>query len=153
TIPSAFGSSSVVQGSDHVTATLNSHTSSSFAFTYDKTAPNAPSITSVGGGDSTVSSQSGDSNVVGTAENNATVSVYKSDGTTLLGTTTANGSGAWTYSLTAANITSLGQGTGLTVKASATDAAGNTSASLGTSSSFAVDTVANAPVISSVGGG
>ncbi|MFC6049345.1 Ig-like domain-containing protein, partial [Methylobacterium hispanicum] len=60
--------------------------------------------------------------LTGTAEAGATVTLYDTDGTTVLGTATANGQGA--YSITSS---SLAQGShSLTVKA--TDAAGNTSA-------------------------
>ncbi|MGV3478544.1 MAG: Ig-like domain-containing protein, partial [Sphingobium sp.] len=77
------------------------------------------------------------------AEANATISVY--DNGTLLGTTTANGSGAWSFT----PATALGQGAhSFTV--TATDAAGNASAP---SAAYAItiDTAAPAfPVIGSV---
>ncbi|WP_162251940.1 Ig-like domain-containing protein, partial [Massilia sp. Root335] len=57
----------------------------------------------------------------GTAEAGAKVKLYDTDGTTLLGTTTADGGGAW--SITAST---LSQGAH-TVTAKATDAAGNVS--------------------------
>ena len=58
--------------------------------------------------------------LTGTAEANSTVKVY--DGATLLGTATANGSGAWSYTTAA-----LSNGAH-SLTATATDAAGNTSA-------------------------
>ena len=58
--------------------------------------------------------------LTGTAEANATVKVY--DGATLLGTTTANGSGAWSFTTAA-----LANGAH-SLTAIATDVAGNTSA-------------------------
>ena len=58
--------------------------------------------------------------LTGTAEANSTVKVY--DGATLLGTATANGSGAWSYT-TAALVDGAHS-----LTATATDAAGNTSA-------------------------
>ena len=58
--------------------------------------------------------------LTGTAEANSTVKVY--DGATLLGSATANGSGAWSYTTAA-----LANGAH-SLTATATDAAGNTSA-------------------------
>src|SRR5207344_2421614 len=79
--------------------------------------------------------------LTGTAEANATVKVY--DGTTLLGSATANGSGAWSYTTAA-----LANGAH-NLTATATDAAGNTgvaSAAL----SVTIDTTAPvAPTIAS----
>ena len=71
--------------------------------------------------------------LTGTAEANATVKVY--DGATLLGTTTANGSGAWSFT-----TATLANGAH-SLTATATDAAGNTSAA-STAMSITVDTVA-----------
>ncbi|MEJ8860153.1 cadherin-like domain-containing protein, partial [Variovorax robiniae] len=104
-------------------------------------------ISSVGAGDSTVSGQGGDNTVVGTAEANSTVTIMT--GATQLGTTTADGTGHWSYSLTAPNLITLGEGGSKSVTATQTDAAGNT----GTSSAFtfAVDTVAPTLTIASVG--
>ncbi|TYZ38954.1 hypothetical protein C2U34_26710, partial [Ralstonia solanacearum] len=58
--------------------------------------------------------------LAGTAEADTTVSIF--DGTTLLGTTTADASGNWTYTPTAA----LTDGSH-SLTATATDAAGNVS--------------------------
>ena len=58
--------------------------------------------------------------LTGSAEANATVKVY--DGATLLGSATANGSGAWSY--TTAALTNGAH----SLTATATDVAGNTSA-------------------------
>ena len=79
--------------------------------------------------------------LTGTAEANSTVKVY--DGATLLGTVTANGSGAWSYTTAA-----LANGSH-SLTATATDAAGNTSAASATLS-VTVDTAApGAPAIAS----
>src|SRR5262249_39253338 len=79
--------------------------------------------------------------LTGTAEANSTVKIY--DGTTLLGSTIANGSGAWTYT-----TASLVNGPH-SLSATATDAAGNT----GTASSVAAVTInvptATTPTITS----
>ena len=89
--------------------------------TIDTTAPVAPSIASF----STDSGVVGDGitndntlTLTGTAEANTTVKVY--DGATLLGSATANGAGAWTYTTAA-----LANGAH-SLTATATDAAGNT---------------------------
>ena len=79
--------------------------------------------------------------LTGTAEANATVKVY--DGATLLGTATANGSGAWSYTTAA-----LANGAH-SFTATATDVAGNTSAA-SAALSVTVDTIAPvAPTIAS----
>jgi Bacterial Ig-like domain/Domain of unknown function DUF11 len=99
--------------------------SATLAVTIDATAPVAPPIV-----DLIAASDTGASNtdnitnlntlsLAGTAEVNSTVSVY--DGATLLGTTTANGAGAWTF-VTGVLVDGIHN---LTVKA--TDTAGNTS--------------------------
>ena len=73
--------------------------------------------------------------LTGTAEANSTVKVY--DGATLLGTATANGSGAWSYTTAA-----LADGAH-SLTATATDAAGNTGAA-SSALSVTVDTTAPA---------
>ncbi|MFC5313771.1 Ig-like domain-containing protein [Azospirillum rugosum] len=116
--------------------------STAFGLTIDTAAPNTPAITSAtddavpvigtvpNGGVTNDSTPA----LTGTAEANSTVSVY--DGATLLGTTTANGSGVWTYT-----PSTLSQGPhSFTV--TATDAAGNVS---GASTAYAL-TIDAAPV-------
>ena len=79
----------------------------------------------------------------GTAEANATITIYDTNGTTVLGTTTANGSGNWSV---ATSTLSEGSHT-ITVKA--TDAAGNVSvASSGLS--ITIDTTAPTNTIATV---
>ena len=80
--------------------------------TVDTVAPTAPAISS------NSVSPSNTVTLNGTAEANSTVAVL--DGTTQLGTATANGSGAWTYTTAA-----LAAGAH-SLTATATDAAGNT---------------------------
>ena len=106
--------------------------------TVDTAAPVAPTIASF----STDSGVVGDGitndntlTLTGTAEANSTVKVY--DGATLLGTATANGSGAWSYTTAA-----LANGAH-SLTATATDAAGNTSAA-SSALSVTVDIVAPA---------
>jgi len=95
-----------------------SATSSGFTakVTTDATAPGAPTLTATGGGTTTAFTASG------TAEAGATIKIY--DGTTLLGTSTADGTGAWSFSGT------LAVGTH-TLTATATDAADNISVASG----------------------
>ena len=95
--------------------------SAAMAVTIDTTAPAAPSITSF----STDSGVVGDGitndatlTLTGTAEANSTVKVY--DGVTLLGTATANGSGAWSFTTGTLSVRLI------TLPRRRADAAGNT---------------------------
>ncbi len=116
--------------------------------TVDNAVPSAPIITEIGGTDGTVSTAANDNKVVGTAEAGSTVSVLTSTNT-LLGTTTANVSGDWSYTFTLANIIALGQGL-KNVIATATDTVGNVSAASSTFNFF-LDTIApNAPSITNI---
>src|SRR5205807_345339 len=119
--------------------------SNTFTATIDTAAPAAPVVTGrsgerrVGNGDGITSDTS--LSVTGTAEANSTVTVF--DGVTQLGTTTASGAGAWTY----VDTRTLTNGSTYSYKATATDAAGNTS---GNSNTFTatIDTAAPAaPVV------
>jgi hypothetical protein len=112
-------------------------------FTVDTVAPGAPNVTAPANAGSTNDTTPTYS---GTAEANSTVTV-RVDGV-VVGSTTANGAGAWTFTPVAA----LAAGSH-TVNASATDAAGNTSANSGTNT-FTVDTVAPAaPVVTAPANG
>ncbi|HZX33268.1 MAG TPA: Ig-like domain-containing protein [Rhodocyclaceae bacterium] len=105
----------------------NDGTVYSRAYTLDTTAPNSPSAP-----DLAAASDSGISNsddltrittptVTGTAETGSTVALYDTNGTTVLGTATADGAGNW-------SITASALSAGVhTLTAKATDAAGNTS--------------------------
>ena len=100
-----------------------SATSASMSVTVDTVAPSAPAISSFSNDTGTVGDGVTSDNTLaltGTAAANSTVKVY--DGATLLGSATANGSGAWSYTTgTLSNATH-------SFTATATDAAGNTSA-------------------------
>ncbi len=93
--------------------------------TVDRDAPTAPSVPSLSSeSDSGVSSSDGITNVTlptftGTAEASSTVELFR-DGTISLGTTTASGSGNWTFTVSSA----LSEGVHL-ITARATDGAGN----------------------------
>ena len=121
----------------------NTSTSSAFGVTIDTMAPAAPVI----GGFTTDSGTVGDGltndntpTLSGTAAAGSTITVY--DGSTALGTTSADGGGNWSYT-----TGSLSDGAhSLTAKA--TDAAGNQGVA-STALSLTVDTTApGAPVIS-----
>lgn len=115
--------------------------------TFDTLAPAAPgtpvlntaSDTGVSNSDRITSATT--PTITGTAEANTTVTLYDTDGTTLLGITTADGSGNW--SITSSRLAPRAH----TLTAKATDAAGNVSlASAGLTA--VIDTTA--PQISSV---
>ncbi|MDX6020939.1 Ig-like domain-containing protein [Scandinavium sp. V105_16] len=142
--------SALTQGSHLITVTATdaagnvSLSSNSFTFVVDSQAPLAPVITSLTD-DVTpvtgpiVSGQSTNDStptLSGTAEVGATVNIY--DGTTLVGTTTADAQGNWIVT-----TSTLGDGPH-TLTAKATDAAGN----LGPSSAgFAITIDTSAPVV------
>ena len=104
-------------------------TNNSVTLTVDTATPSAPSITSITDDVGTItgtiaSGGSTDDTVLllaGTAEANSTVSLYS--GSTSLGSTSANGSGVWTFT-----TATLANGSTYTFNATATDAAGNMSA-------------------------
>jgi len=149
------------QGAHNFTATATdaagnvSGPSAAYAITIDTTAPAVLTIGSVTDDVASITgaiANGGLTNdtrpaIAGTgAEANATISVY--DNGALLGTTTANGAGAWSFTPTAA----LGQGAH-SFTATATDAAGNMSAP-STAYAITVDALAPAiPVINPTDGG
>src|SRR5207245_766515 len=122
--------------------------SSGFAVTIDTTAPTAPAVTGIttDSGSNSSDGITNDTTLVstGTAEANSSVQVVK--GGVSSGTTTANGSGAWSFDYTG---TTLAEGS-YSFTAKATDAAGNVSVA---SSGFSVtvDTTApNAPAVTAI---
>ncbi|AUH53743.1 hypothetical protein CXB49_22090 [Chromobacterium sp. ATCC 53434] len=137
--------SSLVDGSHAITAMassggVNSGVSSGYTVVIDTSAPAAPTGVALTSATDTGSSHSdgvtGDNTptVQGTAEANSTVTVYI-DGTAV-GTTTADGSGAWSYNI----VGSLADGSH-SIRATATDAAGNVG-SQSTVYNITVDTAA-----------
>lgn len=112
-------------------------------FTLDHTTPSAPSTPAMTAGTDTGASSSDaiTSNTTpvftGTGEANATVQLFDTDGTTLLGTTTADGSGRWSIT-----SSTLGEGAH-TLTAKQTDAAGNVSAA-SNAKAVTIDTTAPA---------
>ncbi|SEK36959.1 Ig-like domain (group 3) [Stigmatella aurantiaca] len=122
----------------NVSASSNTNT-----FIVDTTAPAAPVVITPANGSTT---QDTTPTYSGTAEANSTVTVIV-DGTAV-GTTTANASGAWSFTPTAP----LTDGSH-TVSATATDSVGNVSASSNTNT-FIVDTTAPAaPVVTTPANG
>ncbi len=122
--------------------------SAGLALTIDTTAPAAPGTPDLAAGsDSGTSNSDNITNATtptftGTAEANSTVTLYDTDGTTILGTTTADGSGNW--SVTSATLIEGSH----TLTTKATDAAGNVSvASAGLD--MTVDTTAPTVIITS----
>jgi hypothetical protein len=112
----------------------------SHAYTLDTTAPAAPSTPDMTAGTDTGTSNSDSitSNTTpaftGTAEAGSTVTLYDTDGTTILGTAATDGSGAWSMT-----SSTLSQGSH-TLTAKATDAAGNVSIA-STGAPVSIDTV------------
>jgi len=103
------------------------------------TVANAPTTLAVAAGSDSGTLGDGISNVgtpviTGVSEANATVKLYDTDGTTLLGTATANGSGKW--SITSSNLVEGAH----TLTAKQTDAAGNVSTA-SSGFSYTVDTI------------
>lgn len=99
-----FTSKALADGSHDLTAKVldkSGHVSAAsdaFAVTVDTHAPDAPKIGSISSDGKVVSdgvAHSGQVTLTGTAEAHSTVNVY--DGTTKIGTATANDKGAWTY--------------------------------------------------------
>ena len=113
--------------------------------TIDTTVPAAPSATDMttGTDNGSSSTDNATSNTTptftGTAEANATVKLYDTDGTTVLGTATADSSGAW--SITSSTLTAGSH----TLTTQATDVAGNTGVA---STSLTVTIDATAPAFS-----
>ena len=130
------------QGAETLSATAtdvagNSGAAGTRSISVDTVAPVAPTINAVAT-DDIVNATEQTTAISGTTEANATVNLSLGGNTR---TVTANGSGVWSYTLTAADITAMGQGAE-TLSATATDVAGNSGAA-GTRA-ISVDTVASA---------
>ncbi len=134
-----------------VTDAVGNTSSSSTAVTVkvDTTAPGAPTAgldpaSDTGSSNTDSITKNNTPNFNGTAEANSTVKLYDG-GSTLLGTTTADNLGNWSFTVPGGSALSDGTHS---ITAKATDAAGNTSAA-STALSVNVDTVAPQTVISS----
>ena len=106
---------------------------------WDSSAPSAPTLTTPSGAWGTEYTQSNPSNVVGTAEANASIRIQDTTNS-LTYNTTADGSGNWSYSLPLTNNSTI------TIGVTATDEPGNVSST--TTAYMAHDTIA--PTASSV---
>ena len=149
-----YTATTLSEGAHTVTATATdaagntSATSATFNLTVDLTAPAAPVVTGITN-DSGSSGSDGITNdqtlvISGTAEANSTVSVSVDGGLPV--DVTANGGGVWSYDYTA---TTLSEGAH-TVTATATDAAGNTSATSATFNLTVDLTAPAAPVVTGI---
>jgi ELWxxDGT repeat protein len=98
--------------------------------------PARVAVSSIGGADQIVSSQPTDSLVIGTAEARRAVEIYF--GSSLLGSVQASRKGTFLYTLTEANLATIGQGETKAIRVRQTDAAGTTSRSA--AFSFSLDT-------------
>lgn len=118
----------------------NTGRATSKSYVLDTTAPAAPAAPTLTAGSDTGTAGDGITSVTtptvtGSTEAGATLKLYDTDGATVLGTATANGSGAWSIT-----SSSLADGAhSLTVRA--TDAAGNTSP-VSAARSVTIDSVA-----------
>ena len=128
----AFTPTGLAQGAQTITASETNAAgltgTSSLTFTYDTA---APTVTVALAHDTGANNVTSNDALTGTADANATVTL--TEGSTVLGTTTANASGVWSFT-----PTGLAQGA-QTITASETNAAGLTGCS---SLTFTYDTVA-----------
>jgi len=150
--PTASGSGNVtidVDASAVTDAAGNGNTApAQYTQAYDTAAPNAPVISTITDDVGTITgtiASGGSTNdtvlvLAGTSEANSSVTVY--DGSTSLGTTSADGSGVWTF--TTATLT---DGSTYSFNATVTDAAGNVS-SASANYTVTVDTVISAGSLS-----
>jgi hypothetical protein len=126
----------------------NSGTVASHAYVLDQSAPAAPGTPDLASGSDSGISNSDDITGVatpvinGTAEANASVTLYDTNGTTVLGATTADGSGNWSITSLA-----LSEGTHM-LSAKTTDAAGNESTA-SSALTVTIDTTAPTTTIAS----
>ncbi|MFH0710710.1 MAG: Ig-like domain-containing protein [Pseudomonadota bacterium] len=128
-----------------VTAANATFADSTRNITIDTITPTAPTINAVST-DSAINTaeKNGTVTISGTAEANALITLTLGAGN--IHAVTTNGSGAWTYTLTEADYTSIGSGT--TITATAKDAAGNVSALV--SQAITVDTGAPLLTVNSI---
>ncbi|KGK13629.1 Ig-like domain-containing protein, partial [Vibrio navarrensis] len=131
---SAFNNGTLTVSASQSDAAGNTSSAASTTITLDNTAPSAPSITTPIEGDGRVNAaEDNDVLITGSgaeAGNSVTVTIH--DGASSQSqTVTADGSGNWTISGSEFNVSAFNNGT-LTVSASQSDAAGNTSSAAST---------------------
>ncbi len=138
--PTGGNDANAIQGTDGADSVTFSSSTIVFGGRPGPAAPPTPALSS--GSDSGTLGDGITSNttptVTGTAAANNTVKLYDTDGTTLLGTTTADGSGNW--SITSSTL-SVGAHT---LKATQTDG-GNITSPMSTGLALTIDTAAAAP--------
>lgn len=148
TDPTVSNDVNAIQGTDGTDAASFSH---SIIVAITRPGPSAPSTPTLDAGSDSGTLSDGITNdstptVSGTSEANATVKIYDTDGSTLLGTTTADGSGKWSVT------SSLLSDGNHTLKATQTNGSSQTSA-LSNGLTLSIDTVANAPTTLAVAAG
>ena len=133
----------------------NITTSAPFTISVDTVALPAPRITAIGGADATITTMAGDTTISGTSTAYTSVQLEAElaepeTGIVVLGSSTTNSKGLFSFNLSAANLTLLGQGI-RRFWASVTDEAGNSSRS--SAALATVDTVADhVPSLIAAGG-
>ncbi|NVD97745.1 Ig-like domain-containing protein [Massilia sp. BJB1822] len=140
TDPTGGNDVSAIQGTDGADAASFSH---SIIVAIGRPGPSAPPTPALAGGSDSGTVGDGITNdntptITGTADANATVKLYDTDGTTLLGTATADGAGNWSITSSA-----LGDGSH-TLKVTQTDSGSNTSP-LSNGLAVSIDTTVAAP--------
>ncbi|WP_310451437.1 Ig-like domain-containing protein, partial [Sulfuritalea sp.] len=105
-------------------AEAQNNSAGSLVLAVDTAVPSAPTINAVATDDVVNAGEAGGA-ITGTAEAGATIALTLGTGNTR--SVTADGSGNWTYTLVAGDITAMGEGAE-TLSATQTDAAGNASA-------------------------
>jgi hypothetical protein len=137
TTPTADGSYTVQVRQTDLVGNVSS--TGSISFTLDSTAPTNPTIGTIAGNNIINAAEAANGVVLsGSTEAGSSVNLDIA-GLTRNATVTRQGNTTtWSYTLTNADITALGQGTGKTVTITSADAAGNTTST--TSQSFAIET-------------
>ncbi len=131
---SGLDNGSITVSATATDAAGNTSSTASTNITLDNQGPNAPTITTPIEGDNVVNAaEDNDVMVSGTAEANSTVDVTFTDGSgdTVTAQVTTDGAGNWSLTGNEADISGLDNGS-ITVSATATDVAGNTSSTAST---------------------
>ncbi|MBS0357000.1 MAG: hypothetical protein JSR83_24210, partial [Proteobacteria bacterium] len=148
TDPTASNDLNALQGTDGADAAGFSHTLIVAITRPGPSAPPTPTLDSASDSGTAGDFITNDNTptINGTADANATVKLYDTDGTTLLGTTKADGKGNWSI-----DSKSLGDGSH-TLKVTQTDGSANTSP-LSNGLTLSIDTAADAPTSLAVAAG
>jgi hypothetical protein len=115
--------------------------------------PPALSITAAGGADRVISTQAGDNVIQGKAQASNGPVTLSFDSTVLASDIAVDANGLWSYTLTANDLITLGQGSGKTLTVSQTRTVGGTDYTGSATTTVGVDTTApGQPAINSVAG-